>query len=83
MNGRVSSQNVRKYAPRGNQPEFTYQVNESRAKQTVWMSSCGNGTVIDPFFRKELGAAYLELLNEKVLTALLNSFGNQFVNGHF
>ena len=29
MNGKVSSQNVRKYAPRGEAPEFFYDVNES------------------------------------------------------
>ena len=48
MNGKVNTQNVRKYAPRGNQPEFTYDVNESREK--VCAGLVGNGALIGPFF---------------------------------
>ena len=50
MNGQVNSQNVRKYAPKGNNPEFTYEVSLSKEKCMVWMGLCGNGTVLGPFF---------------------------------
>ena len=85
MNGRVSSQNVRKYAPRGENPDFTYEVSASREKQMVWMGLCGNGTVLGPFFFEENvdSAAYLHLLNEELFPQLLIAFGNQFVNGSF
>ena len=85
MNGKVSSQNVRKYAPKGDVPEFTYDVNESRAKLMVWIGLIGNGTLIGPFFFEGnvTGAKYLQLLNEKVLPELFNLFPNQFDNGHF
>ena len=85
MNGKVSSQNVRKYAPRGEAPEFFYDVNESREKLTVWMGLVGNGTIIGPFFFGGTvnGANYLELLNEQVLPELFDTFIDQFENGHF
>ena len=68
MNGRVNNQNVRYYAPKGNAPEFTYEVSASREKRTVWMGLCGNGSVIVPiiFERNLNGAAYLEMLKEEV-----------------
>ena len=37
MNGKVSSQNVRMYAPKGDVPEFTFDVRENRAKLMVWI----------------------------------------------
>ena len=85
MNGKVSSQNVRKYAPRGEAPELFYDVNESREKLTVWMGLVGNGTIIGPFFFGGTvnGANYLELLNEQVLPELFDTFIDQFENGHF
>ena len=43
MNGRVSSQNVRKYAPKGNSPEFTYEVSANKENCMAWMGLCGNG----------------------------------------
>ena len=85
MNGRVNSQNVRYYAPKGNAPDFIYEVSASREKRTVWMGLCGNGSVIDPiFFERNLnGAAYLQMLNEDVFPKLLETFGDQFRNGYF
>ena len=50
MNGKVNTQNVREYAPVGNPPPFTYDVNSSREKLTVWAAIIGNGTLIGPFF---------------------------------
>ena len=71
MNGRVSSQNVRKYAPKGNNPEFTYEVSASKLELMVWMGVCGNGTVLGPFFfdGNVNGAKYLEMLIEEVFPA--------------
>ena len=85
MNGRVSSQNVRKYAPKGNNPEFTYEVSASKLKLMVWMGVCGNGTVLGPFFfhGNANGAKYLEMLNEEVFPQLIAAFGRQFANGSF
>ena len=85
MNGRVSSQNVRKYASRGENPDFTYEVSASREKQMVWMGLCGNGTVLGPFFFEENvdSAAFLHMLNEELFPQLLIASGNQFVNGSF
>ena len=85
MNGKVNTQNVRKYAPRGNQPEFTYDVNESREKVTVWAGLVGNGALIGPFFfdGNVNQASYLELLNERVFPGLVREFNGQFVNGSF
>ena len=50
MNGKVNTQNVRHYAPKGEVPDFHYDLNESREKLTVWAGLCGNGLVIGPFF---------------------------------
>lgn len=85
MNGQVNTQNVRKYAPRKNQPEFTYDVNESREKVTAWAGLVGNGTLIGPFFFEQNvnRGSYLELLNESVLPELLREFNGQFADGRF
>lgn len=85
MNGRVSSQNVRRYAPKGNNPEFAYEVSASKEKLMVWMGLSGNGTVLGPFFLDEsvTGAKYLEMLNEELFPQLVVAFGNQFNNGSF
>ena len=76
---------LKMWKPRGNQPEFTYDINESRAKVTVWAGLIGNGTLIGPFFfeRNVNSASYLELLNESVLPELFREFNGQFVNGRF
>ena len=51
MNGRVNSQNVRQYAPRGGgpAPDFNYTRNESRKRVTVWVGLCGDGSLFGPF----------------------------------
>ena len=86
MNGRVNSQNVCYYAPKGNSPNFTYEVSASREKLAVWMGLCGNGSIIGPiFFERNLnGAAYLQMLNEEVFLKFLETFGDlEFRNGYF
>ena len=85
LNGKVTTQNVRQYAPRGENPNFMFERNASREKTTVWMGLCGNGVVLGPFFfdANINGRMYLEMLNEQVLPALMNTFVNQFRNGRF
>ena len=50
MNGKVTTHNVRQYAPKGNPPEFNYDVDFSREKLNVWAALCGNGLLLGPFF---------------------------------
>ena len=85
MNGEVNSHNVRQYAPRGEHPEFHFVRREERAKVTVWMGICGNGSILGPFFfnRNVDGNAYLVMLNENIIPQLTEIFNNQFQNGHF
>ena len=85
LNGEVSSQNVRQYAPQGNPPEFNFNRNDSRTKLTVWAGLCGNGIVLGPYFFEENvdGIAYLRMLHEYVLPLLAVHFRNQFDNGLF
>ena len=73
MNGKVNTQNVRQYAPRGQAPEFTYQVSESQEKRAVWVGLCGDGSLIGPYFFESnvTGLAYVEMSNEKVFPAVL------------
>ena len=58
MNARVNSQNVREYAPRGQQPNFDYAVSES--SERVWVGLCRNGELIGPVFfdRSVSGPSY-------------------------
>ena len=87
MNGRVNSQNVRQYAPRGGgpAPDFNYTRNESRKRVTVWVGLCGDGSLFGPFFFEGSvnGLNYLTMLNEEVFPQLIRKFGNQFNNGPF
>lgn len=65
MNGSVTTQNVRCYAPRGNLPDFKYErKNQNREKLHVWTGLCGNGEVIGPYFfnRNVNGRTYSEML---------------------
>ena len=84
MNGRVSTQNVRRYAPKGENPDFSYEVNFSKEKILVWMGLCGSGHVLGPFFfdGNVNGQNYLEMLSEQVFPELINAFGDQFRDGH-
>ena len=85
MNGQVNSHNVRKYAPKGNNPEFTYEVSMSKEKCMVWMGVCGNGTVLGPFFLNNsvTGDKYLVMLREEVFPELAAAFNHQLNNGNF
>ena len=85
MNGKVSTQNVRCYAPQGQRPDFNYEVSSCREKHMVWMALCGNGTVLGPhFFEGNVtGDKYLQMLNEEAFPELINAFGRQFQNGRF
>lgn len=77
MGGKVSSQNVRHYAPKGEHPSFNYDVNCSREKLTVWVGLCGNGTLLGPFFfeRNVTGRAYLNMIEENIIPSLLRAYG--------
>ena len=49
MNGEVSTQNVRQYAPKGLPPAFNFERSNSRVQLTVWAALCGNGVIIGPY----------------------------------
>ena len=52
MNGSVSTQNVRCYAPKGNRPEFKFEKkNQNRAKLHVWAGLRGNGEMNSEMLR--------------------------------
>ena len=55
----VNSQNVRRYVPRGNQPEYT-EVSESREKCMVWIV-CGDGNWSIFFVRNMNGLMYIDV----------------------
>ena len=76
MNGKVSTRNVVRYAPRGQNPLIHYDVPESRDKINVWAALCGDGTVLGPFFFDEnlTGIAYLNLLNEEIVPQMMTVF---------
>jgi len=69
MNGRVNTHNVIQYAPKGQPPNFHFDVSASRDKVTVWAALSGNGHIIGPFFFDENvnGESYLNMLNEEVI----------------
>ena len=81
----MNSPNARQYAPRGERLDVNYDVNDSRARMTVWAGICGNGRLLGPFFleRNVNGARYLQMLNEDVFPELVHIFADQFLNGHF
>lgn len=73
MNGTVSTQNVRCYAPKGNPPaDFKFERNNSREKLHVWIGLCGNGQLIGPYFfnRNVNGGTYSEMLLQVVFPAI-------------
>lgn len=76
MNGKVTSNNVRMYAPRGQRPDFNYDVNFSREKISVWAGICGNGSILGPFFfdRNVSGPSYLAMLNRDILPSIPNLY---------
>ena len=56
----------------------------SGQKCTVWLGLCGSGHVIGPFFfqRNVNGNAYLQMINDEILTQLKEHFERQ-VRGVF
>ena len=69
MNGHVSTHNVVMYAPRGEPPDFHYDVPESREKVTVWAALCGNGEILGPhFFDANVnGEIYVNMIDAQVV----------------
>lgn len=77
LNGKVNTQCVRLYAPKnGEHPSFNFEKNSSREKVNVWAGVCGNGSLLGPFFFEGNinGRAYLEMINEQIVPALLRVY---------
>ncbi len=79
MNGKVNTWNVRNYAPRGNAPDFHFDVPHNLHKLTVWIGLVGDGHIIGPIFfdRNVNGAAYLQMLNNDVTPNLVVRYDQQ------
>lgn len=77
MNGEVSSQNVRCYAPLNHPPATAnFDVSTDRRKLHLWGGICGNGTLLGPFFFQQNvnGQRYLDMLNNQALPQLALNF---------
>ena len=77
MNGTVTSRNVRCYGPKHHPPlEHAFSKLMSRKKLSVWIGLCGNGKLIGPFFFKDNvnGEAYLQILNDQIVSALAERY---------
>ena len=76
MNGSVNTHNVVEYAPRGEPPNFNYDVPSSRAKVTVWAGLCGDGSILGPFFfdRNVNRETYINMLNEQIVPQMQELF---------
>ena len=63
------------YAPRGENPDFFYEVKFSKEKIFVRIGLCGSGHVLGPFFfdGNLNGHDYLEMLNEQGFPELINA----------
>lgn len=75
--GKVSTQNVRCYAPKGEAPhQFKFEKHSSRKKLHVWMGLCGNGEVIGPFFFNQNvnGRTYREMLENFAFPGVARAF---------
>ena len=85
MNGEVSTQNVRQYAPKGHPPAFNFERSNSRVQLTVWAALCGNGVIIGRYcFKGNVnGIAYLRMLSEFVFPQLAEHFNNQYWEERF
>ena len=84
MNGSVNTHNIIEYAPRGEPPNFTYDIPSSREKVTVWAGLCGNGSILGPFFfdANVNGLTYLNLINDEIVPQMMqiydfNLFGDE------
>jgi len=78
MNGTVSTQNVRCYAPQGQSPDFFYDKKNSREKLSVWIGLCGNGAIIGPYFflQNVNGRKYLDMLNNFAIPNIVQCYQN-------
>ena len=68
VNGHVSTQNVRCYAPKGNPPATSnFEVRSNRQKLHFWGGICGNGTFLGTFFfmKNVNGRTYLQMLDNQ------------------
>ena len=85
MNGHVCSKNMVMYSPKGDRPEFHYDVPNSREKVTVWSALCGNGELLGPYFFDGNidGETYFHMLNVQVVPDLNNIFNFNIVGDHF
>ena len=83
MDGRVSTHNVRRYAPRNAPPQdFTYDVPNDKRKVTVWIGLMGNNTLIGPvFFRNNVNGE--DMINNHVVTELERLHYQRQRNGAF
>lgn len=80
LSGKVTSSNVRKYAPKNAPPrDFVYDTPNSRGKLIVWMAVVGNNDIIGPyFFPGNVNArAYIQVINDELVPALTRRFGLQ------
>ena len=84
VNGAVNTHNVRRYAPRGQPPDFSYDIPLDQNKITVWCGLKGNDTIIGPFifYNNVNGQGYLNMLNNEVVPAL-QAIYHQQQNGAF
>ena len=83
VNGSVSTNNVRCYAPKGQPPRnFTYDIPDDKRKLVVWMGIMGNNTVLGPVFVDgNLNAQkYLDIINGTIVPHLTRQYG-AFQNG--
>lgn len=80
MNGSVSTQNVRAYAPKGNPPRnFVFDIPNDRRKLIVLAAITGNNQLIGPIFADNNinGQIYLGILNNDLVPELVRIFGQQ------
>ena len=80
LDGKVNTQNIRRYAPQKHPPVFSFDKSYRRDKLSVWAGLCGNGTVLGPIFIEDTlnEETYLELLFDVVIPHLQEEFGDDF-----
>ena len=77
MNGHVSTQNVRCYAPKRNPPATAnFEVSSDRQKLHLWGGICGNATLLGPYFfvNNVNGRTYLEMLNNQAFPQINRNY---------
>ena len=52
------------FVTKGDKPDFTFQINNSRQKVTAWSRMYGNGILLGSYFLKEMLMEKLPRLNE-------------------